>query len=242
MINITHDLAGMVKHLNAIEKQIPFAAAKTLTAIGKRVKVELESELTSRFNKPTPYIRNSPFSTVATKANIETIVGIRDKASRGASPAQYAKEHFGGGSRGQKPFEVLLHRMGVVPGGWKAIPAAGMKLDANGNPNRAQLKEIFGVLRTGVGVISGRGKRQSRQAYFVVRPGNTLRRSAHLQPGVWRRIEHGSKSTIIPVLLFVSSASYRDAINLRQVAARVIARDFNSIFASELVKAVGTAR
>lgn len=242
MINITHDLGKLVKHLNAIERQIPFAAAKTLTTIGKRVKTELGSDISSRFNKPTPYIRNSPFSTVATKANIETIVGIRDKASRGASPAQYVKEHFGGGRRGQKPFEVLLNRMGVVPGGWKAIPAAGMKLDASGNPNRTQLKEIFGALRTGVGVISGRGKRQSRQAYFIIKPGNTLRRGAHLQPGVWRRIERGSKSTLIPVLLFVPSASYRDAINLRQIAARVIARDFNSVFASELVNAVNTAR
>ncbi|MEZ0246098.1 MAG: hypothetical protein ACAH09_05620 [Methylophilaceae bacterium] len=242
MIRITHNLDKLVKHLNAIEKQIPFAAAKTLTVIGKQAKSQLGSDIRDVFERPTPYIANSPFSTVATKAKPETIVGIRDQASRGASPAQYIKEHFGGGIRGSKPFEMLLGGMGVLPAGWKAVPAAGLKLDAFGNPSRAQLKEILGALRTGLRVASGRGKRQSLQGYFVVLPGKTHRLSAHLSPGIWRRIERSGRSVIIPVFIFVSNANYRDSINLRKIAANVIERDFNAVFAREMVNALGTAK
>lgn len=240
MLKITHDLAKLQKYLDRVEKQIPFAAAKTLTTIGQRVKNELGGELRDVFNKPTPYIKNSPFSTVATKGKPETTVGIRDQASRGASPAQYIKEEFGGGVRNQKPFETVLSRMGVLPSGWKAIPAAGLKLDANGNPNRAQLREIIGALKAGIGVSAGRGRRQEMHTYFVVRPGTAMH--AKLSPGVWRRIKKATHSLILPVMLFVPTASYDRSFNLPNIAQRILNRDFNREFGQELKKAISTAR
>jgi hypothetical protein len=241
MIKITHDLNRLVKHLNAIEKQLPFATAKTLTVIARRVRDDLGAEMNTRFNRPTPYISKSAFSTVATKTKPEAVVGIRDQASRGASPAQYIKEHFGGGLRGNKPFELLLSRGGVLPEGWKAIPAAGLKLDKYGNPSRNQLKEILGSLRSRVRVLAGRGGRTSR-GYFVVQPGARVRISAHLKPGVWLRTERGSKSVIIPVFIFVRSASYRNSIDLRRIAATVIEQEFSAVLMSELINALGSNR
>lgn len=241
MITVTHDLNRLVKHLNAIEKQLPFAAAKTLTVIARRVKEDLGAEMSTRFNRPTPYISKSTFSTVATKMKPEAVVGIRDQASRGASPAQYIKEHFGGGLRGNKPFELLLSSAGILPNGWKAIPAAGLKRDKYGNPNRTQLKEILGSLRSRVRVLAGRGGRTGR-GYFVVQPGASYRRSAHLKPGVWMRTVNGSKSIIIPVFIFVRNASYRNSIDLRRIAATVLEREFSAVLMSELINAMGGKR
>jgi hypothetical protein len=240
MLKITHDLDKLQKHIEQLKKQIPFATAKTLTTIGKRVKSELSHELVNVFNRPTSYITNSPFSTVATKAKPETTVGIRDQASRGASPAQYVKEEFGGGLRNQKPFEVVLSSMGALPSGWKAIPAAGLKLDANGNPNRTQLREIIGALKSGVGISAGRGNRQAIHTYFVIKPGTPM--SARLNLGVWRRIKKGTFSVITPVMLFVPSASYDQSFNLPDLAQRIVSRDFNREFGKELQNALATAK
>lgn len=217
------------RHLTSVQKQARFAAARTLTSLGKLVEKELQGEMAGKFDRPTPWVAKGTFVKPATKQTLVAVIGMRPRQ------AMYVKEHFGGGHRGQKPYEKALAALGVIPSGYKAIPGAGMKLDSRGNPNRAQLKEVFGSLKSGMGRYGKRGKTIYRVGYFVIQPGNVSR----LQPGVYKRINNRA---ITPALVFVSSAGYRKRLDLARIAMDVVAKDFNVIFAAEFNKALSTAR
>jgi len=204
----------------------PFIAAKTLTALGRDVKVDLADKVTDVFQGVSPFVKNGVFSTVApATASPSVWAGMRDVNKGRASPADYVKEHFSGGPRGHKPMERAMMALGALPSGWRAIPGSGMKLDKLGNPTRRQVAEVIGALKSGMSVLSGRGSRQKQIRYFVKSPGSTDKLTAHLAPGIWRSAKAANGSqTIQPVFFFVDSADYRKVIDLRSLANRTIER------------------
>lgn len=242
-INVTADIRAAVRDLdNLARSQVPFAAARALTATGQDVRNELGATMTGVFDRATVFIKRSAFATAATKAKLEVTTGIRDKSSGKASPADYVREHFSGGARGHKPMERAMQAIGALPAGYRAVPGAGMKLDANGNPNRKAVAEILGALRTGMRVHSGKGKRAATQTYFVRPVGAEDKRTAHLAPGIYRRTNRGGETVLAPVFLFVDEASYQAVIDLPRLATEVVGRKFAGHFAAALAQAVKTAR
>jgi hypothetical protein len=223
-------------------KQARFAAAVALTRTGQKVATDLRAAMTTALPGASPYSLKSQFSTRATPAKMESIVGIKDKKpSGGTAPAMLLKEHFGGGARGNKPMEKALRSIIGLRSDWQVVPGAGMPLDRHyGNPKRAAVAEVLGALRSGMKVHSGRGKRMAALGYFVALPGDV--RTAHLAPGVYRRIERGGSSALIPVFLFIQRATYRKVLDLPRLAQRVVDRDFQAIFATEYENALATAR
>lgn len=239
-LNISSNIREVVRALDGVARdQVPFATAVAITRTAKLLDTELRSTLTSVFDNPTAYITRSTFSTSAKKNDLNATVGIRDQATRGASPAQYVRESFTGKSRGLKPYEVALQAAGALPQGMRAVPGVGLKLDRFGNPDRKQITEILGALRRRIAVFSGRGKRVTRIAYFIRNPGDMRPQARHLAPGVWRRIE---RDAVIPVFLFVKDASYSRVIDLPAIAGRVITTRFSDEFGKALANAVRTAR
>jgi hypothetical protein len=234
-------LDDTLRMLGNANKQARFAAAVALTRTGQRVAAELRTEMARVLPGASPYSAKSQFSTRATPAKMESIVGIKDKKpAGGTAPSMLLKEHFGGGERGNKPMEKALHSILGLGARWLVIPGAGMPVDRYGNPKRAAVAEVLGALKSGQRVYRGRGKRMAALAYFVAAPGNT--RTAHLSPGIYRRIERGGTSSLIPVFLFIQRATYRKVLDLPRIARRVVDSEFESIFATEYEKALATAR
>lgn len=209
-------------------KQARFAAAVALTKTGKQVEKRLQADMQQSLNNPAPWVARGTFTKSATKADLTATVGMRDRQ------ALYVKEHFLAGLRGQKPYEKALAGMGVLPRGYKAVPGAGLKLDARGIPNRGQLREIFGSLASRMQVYKGRGKRVHAEGYFVVPVGSRSR----LHHGVWWR----SGRSIKPMLIFVQAASYRKVMDLPKSAAEVVNQDFARLFGEAFDQATKTAR
>ncbi len=239
-LRITDNIKEVTRYLDGIAKeQAPFATAVAITRTAKHVDAELRATLGSVFDNPTSYIVRSTFSTSAKKTDLNATIGVRDQATRGASPAQYVRESFTGKSRGLKPYEVALQASGALPSGMRAVPGAGLKLDRFGNPDRKQITEILGALRRRIAVFSGRGKRVTRIAYFVRNPGDARPQARHLEPGVWRRIE---RDAVVPVFLFVKEAAYSKVIDLPAIAGRVVSIRFADEFGKALAGAVRTAR
>lgn len=243
-VSVTDNLKEITQGLDDLAKrQLPFVTAKAVTFTARAIKDELSNTMKSVFDNPNPYTLRSTFATSATKSAPESTIGVRDqKPSRGVAPATYLKEHFGGGDRGNKPMEKAMQALGVLPRGWLAMPAAGMKLDRYGNPDKRQVTEILGALKSGARIFAGRGKRQSLQGYFIVKPGETSERARHLAPGVWRRIQRSGDSSVVPVFVFADGASYRDVIDLPKIAQDVINRKFGLIFSDAMNQAIATAR
>lgn len=235
MITITVDSRDTLRYLDSAQRnQIPFATALALTRTAKLVEKSLQVEMAGKLNA-SPYTKRSTFSTSATKANLQAIVGIKDKKpAGGTAPNVLLKEHFGGGIRGNKPMEKAIASLGVLPSGWRIVPGAGMPLDAYGNPRRNAVREVIGALRSRLQLYKGRGKRAGLVGYFAVPVGS----SSHLSPGIyWRK-----GRALRPMFLFIQSASYSSRFNLPALGRRVVDEQFDTQFASALAQATATAR
>ena len=233
-INVEADIKEATRWLSDIQKkQIPFATAKALTDTAKAVQADLKREMLQEFDNPSPFTKNSTFSTSANKATLQAVVGIKDMGMR-VTPAQLLKEHFTGGRRGGKPMERAMASMGALPAGWRVVPGQGMKLDAYGNPNRNQVREILGSLKNKTSVYQGRGKKVALVGYFLIPVGT----DARLTPGIYWR----SGRTVRPMFIFIKQAGYRKVIDLPAIGTRVVNKTFGPLFNTALERALATAR
>jgi len=218
----------VIKAIGNVRNQARYATAVALTKTAKQVEKRLQQDMLGTLDNPTPWTARGTFTKPATKADLTAVVGMRDRQ------AVYVKEHFLGGLRGQKPFEKVLTSMGLLPGGYKAIPGNGMKLDSRGNPSRAQLKEIIGSLSSRMQVAKGRGKKVRMVGYFAVTPGS----KSHLAPGIYWRSGRALKCALV----FVKSAGYKKVLDLPRSAAEVVNREFAAQFSAAFEQAMKTAR
>lgn len=217
-------------------KQVPFATAKAITMTARSVEGRLQKDMAGAFESASPYVKRSTFSTSATKVKMEATVGLKDKKpSGGTAPSVLLKEHFTGGLRGNKPYEKAMIAVGWMPSGWRAIPGTGIKKDRYGNPNRKEIGEMLGALRTKLQIFKGRGKKAALIGYFVVPVGA----NSHLSAGIYKRVARGS---IQPMFIFVKSAGYRKVINLQRTADEVVRREFQPNFDASFAEAIRTAR
>lgn len=236
-------------------KQVPFAAARAIAETAKSVERRFQSDMAGAFKSASPYVKRSTFSTSAKKTDLNAMVGLKDmKPAGGTAPAVLLKEHFTGGLRGNKPFEKALIAMGVMPGGYRAIPGSGMKLNAYGNPSRESIRRVLEVVKTGqlydgsVNTVNsrsrGRQKNQADVSYFLKKVGDNSSRARHLDPGVYRRIGagRGKLGAAIPVLVFVKAAAYQKVMDMKRSADEVVAREFNPNFDAAFTEALRTAR
>lgn len=234
MVAIRIELEGMdrvQRMLGSAAKQVRFATAVALTRTVRKGSERLQKEMQREFDRPTPWIgTKGTYSSGAKPATLEARFGVKDRQ------ALYVKEYFsaGRGRRGQKPYERVLRSMGVLPADYRAVPGAGLKLDGRGNPNRNQLREILGALKSHVPVAKGKGKRMKLVGYFVVPPGH----GSHLHAGVWQR----TGRAITPVLIFVAAAAYSRRIDLPRLAQKLVAQEFAAEFSEAFDQAMRTAR
>jgi hypothetical protein len=245
MITINVDTRSAVRELDNVQRrQVPFATARALTQTAKRVETELRNAMASAFESASPYTARAQFVAPATKTSLAATVGIKDKApARGRSPANILAAHFEGGARGTKPLEKIFRQRGILPAGWSLSTGEGMSTDRYGNPKLATVQEILGALKTGMSLFKGKGKRATRQGYFIVSPQRTNKTSHFKAPGIYRRIldAQGEKAAV-PVFIFVSRTSYRKRIDLPRLAKSVVAREFQTIFNQSLNAALSSAK
>jgi hypothetical protein len=230
-------LEELKRRLNDMgRKQVPFAAAKAITKTAKSVEKGLQGDMASAFKSASPYTQRATFSTSATKSNLTATVGLKDqKPSGGTAPSVLLKEHFTGGLRGNKPYEKAIISMAGMPAGYRAIPAGGIKKDAYGNPNRKEIGEMLGALRSRIQVFKGRGKKLALVGYFIVPVGA----HSHLVPGIYKRIARGA---LAAMFIFVKSASYRKVLDLPRTADQIVRAEFQPNFDAAFTEAMRTAR
>lgn len=231
--------------LGAQAKQATYAASRALTTTAFAVNGRLKKEMSSTFaGGATGYTLRSFKVIKADKATLTAEVNLRTDAPDGGNPYNKALGHLmTGGGRRFKKMEGWLRGRGLLPGGLAIVPGPGMPLDSFGNMRRNALGEMIGVIgsqRTNLRVYrrTGRGKAQKAVGYFVILPEDKSRKA----PGIYKRIETGSSSTIIPMVLYVGMKSYRKFIDLDKIGSEVTAKTFQPAFDAELATALANAR
>lgn len=231
--------------LGAQSKQASFAASRALNTTAFAINDRLKKDMASTFKGGATAYSLRAFKVIkADKATLTAEVNLRTDTPDGGN--QYAKalgHLFTGGQRKYKKLEGWLRGRGLLPNGLTVAPGAGMPLDGYGNMRRSTLTEMLGVVgsqRPNLRVYrrTGAGKAQKSTGYFVALPGNR----AHKHPGIYKRIETGSKSTIMPMVLYVDPASYRKFIDLEKLGREVVAKTFQPSFDAELSRALASAK
>ncbi len=235
MIKVSVDVSATLARLRAAQKQVRYATAVALTRTAKDLERDLQSELVAKLESPSPYTQRATYATSATKAELSSTVGIKDKKpARGTAPSVLLREHFTGGVRGNKPMEKALTSIGAMPSGYRVTVGEGMQVDSYGNPKRAAITELLGALRARVNVHKGRGKRIQTVGYFVIAPGAR----SHLRPGIYKRINNVA---VKPMLIFVSQARYRRRIDLQRLARQTVSRRWRINFDTAFDQAMRSA-
>lgn len=170
---ITLDIRGLdsVKSQlrNLSEKQLPYAMMLALNNTAFALRKVSQERLQAAFDRPTPLITGATRVEKATKENLTAKVLIDPK--RRIVLATHEK----GGQRGLQGLEKAMRGAGLLPSGYRVVPAKGLELNAYGNPPAELVKTVKKWLASGEYRVS-RNRR-----YFVIPVGS----KAHLSPGIY---------------------------------------------------------
>ncbi len=252
-ISVRSDLEATVSAWARVAgDQMPYATAVALTKTAKQGKEEIERQLPSLIDRPTPWTMKGFRLYPATKQKLLAEVDFRAAMGSGTSARDYLSPLVYGGQRKLKAFERSLAGTGLLPTGYGAVPGSAAKLDAYGNMSRGQIVQILSYFKAfGEQGYSANMKDKRRQAmakgndrkgirgvaYFVGRPAHS-----RLPLGVWQRVSFGAAGTAIkPVLIFVSRPTYRAQLDVPGIAKRVIAENFERNLKQAVDQALRTA-
>lgn len=255
-INIDLNMQEAQRAMGVAQSQVKYAASLALNNVAKQGQQAVQAEMRKVFDRPTPWVINSLRLKPATKQKLEAEVAFKDRNSAESSRTM-VEPHVMGGARQAKAMETRLRGIGVLPAGWFVVPGAAAKLDAYGNMSRGQISQVLNVLgsytesgfnkanintvrRLGKGGIKSSQYGQYGFVYWVNPVGG--KRAKHMPPGVYQRVQTGFGTSLKPVLLFVSRATYKRTLDFFGIVQRVANENLHKEFSSAFAEAQRTAR
>jgi hypothetical protein len=244
-LSIKTDFRQVQRRLDALGRQMPFAASVALNKTAEWVETELRREMRKVFDKPTPFFLRSLRVVRSTKTKLEAKVWFKDLNSA-ESASRIAMPHIVGGRRSFKGAERRLRSAGLLPGGWFAVPGAGAKIDGYGNQSRGEVSALLNFVgtyreagfNTSNPVTLARRKRKTGKSYFVAKVDN----KSALEPGIYMRQQFAKGAAIKPMMIFVKSTAYKRRFDFFGVGRKTIARRFPEEANKAIALAIRTAR
>jgi hypothetical protein len=219
------NIAPGLRLLDNTQRQVKYATAVALTRTAKRLQKLAEEEVAKVFDRPTKFVRQGFYTKSASPANLEAIVGIKDRQAKVLLP------HITGGGRPRKAFEERLATdTSKAAGFW--VPGQGIKLNASGNLTKGQITQIAaGLKRTGkfADVFVGTPTGHPAAPY-----------------GIWARKLKGkgrnASAGIVPLLIRVDQPLYQKRFDFNGIAEKHAQRIFNEEFDRAFSQAMASAR
>lgn len=224
-MKLTLDVTGLAEAVRAIkgfsDRRLAAAAATALTRTASDIAKAERDAMVRVLDRPRPYTLGGVGMKPATAADLTAEVFLKTEGAGGRGAGKYLRALVDGGQRRMQGWEKKLAGAGVLPSGWRAVPGAGARLDAEGNLDRRQLRQILDQLR--LLMVTGprsRGEQAKRRAaaaraggaFFVLQPGQ-----AKAGPGIYAR----DGRSITPVVVFVTRSQYRRTFEFYGEAQRV---------------------
>lgn len=224
------------------KKQLPFAVARGLTQTAGLVKQALRGSMETSFHEPTAFTLNSLYVKPATKTKLVAEVGIKNMPGNGGTPqSSYLEPEVEGGQRPVKRMEYLFRKNGLLKPGMMFVPGEKAKLDRYGNLAPSMRVQILSALklfeesafsRPAKMNQTARSRKRNKKALdlFVGAPGG-----GKAPAGVYQRVDNGDGThNVEPLLIFVSKATYKPRLKMKQIADTVYEADFASILDKSL--------
>ena len=204
-------LDKLSKNISMMSKQLPYTLMLTINDLIFDSQKSLNAELKGGMNVRV----NTSKAFAVDKAKKTTLTGVvrmKDDWHKTALLHHYKKR-----DAEQIATEKYFIRQGYMTANNSAIPIKRM--------TKAAYRKVVAGTKT-------RGK------MFVVSTNNTDRRTAHLHPGVYKRL----KRKVKPLMLFTQEAKYNKRFDMYKTVKKVVTRRAETYFFKNLDKAMRTAR
>ncbi|RJF83443.1 hypothetical protein D3877_01870 [Azospirillum cavernae] len=231
-INVQADLKPLQTTLSDLaKKQIPFATARALTAVAKRVQGAEKEALSEVFDRPTLFTQRSIGVTAAKKADLTATVFVKDIAAQYLEPFETGGQH---------------HLPPSKRGGTLFNPKA-VDLNQYGNLPKGKLRRLAARPDTFVGTINFRSGQTVSGVWR--RPKRDYRR-ADPKRGYWR--DYGTKGKLRKVdgvltglkllVRFGDALPVKQRLGYRERAKDVVRASLKAEFDKAMGAALATAR
>jgi hypothetical protein len=233
--------------------QIQAAYAKAITDTAYEVRRAMQAEMRAVFDRPSKYIvQDTLLVKPAVPQKLEATVRPTYIGGKTVDPQKVLTAQTQGGSRRDKRSEVLLRRVGLLPGGYQSTipknPFPG-SIDQNGNIKGSFIVQLisyfqaFGEqgyranmsdkriakLRNQQGIGSIQVKKVFKTTlgvrYFISFGKLRGNRSSHLEPGIWAA-SGTNDVNVRPVLIFVKAPNYKSLFDTERVTKRADAQAY----------------
>lgn len=162
-IDVRGDLKRVTKSLTDFaEKQLPFAIAQTLNAVGKRVQAAEKAQIKAAFPSATPFTVNAVAQRKARKDRQETVISLRDVAAAYLAPYIIGGKHFLNSRALLNPKAISVNQYGNIPRN-----RVGQL--------RGQQSVFIGAVKTKTGTINGVWRRIPGKAATKNKPAAASR-------------------------------------------------------------------
>lgn len=189
--------------LRRLGRNIPKAAAMSLTWAGQAAKAAANEKTKKVFDRPTRWTTESTYLKAANARTLQAVVFIKDGSIKSLA------HHIEGDPRPAKASEKLLRWKGVLRGSNQYIvPSLALRLDRYGNVPRGMMNKILSSVGAQLDRHANTStkslKRNASQGDFFV-----VARQRGTHPGIYRRKGGKSNPRLDPVLMFIKSTKYR---------------------------------
>lgn len=217
-INIKADVQRLQRQLDDFAKrQVPFAVARALTEVAKKVQRDVTASLPQVLNKPSPFTMNTFAVKAATKASPTAIVYARP-----VQAAYLAPEEFGLPQAHLTPIDIVTNSLGNLP--------KGVLATLKGRPDVfvGTVRGIYGVWQR----VIQRGDAHGQRTEFRRRNGQWVR----------ARARQGEARGLRLLLRFRAPVVPRTQIGFRDRARKIIEAEIAPELRQQLAEAIRTAR
>lgn len=231
----------LLRNLSQHAEQIPYATELAINATASGVLKAAAATMRSEFDRPTPFVAKGLYIDRAQYKPGKLWAEVRVKDAGPAPLAETIGQQFAGGSgRARKRIEKAFERAGYISAAEYLVPGPDAVLNQYGNLDKKQSQQIYAAL-TRLNPTPGKRKRKNKAATAAASifwsPGRG--KGSKLRRGLWATDAAGNLQLILVV---VAGVKYRRRIDLREIAERVVRRDFGRNFDIAFRRAIATAR
>jgi hypothetical protein len=220
-INLSSNIAQVIRGADRFSSQVPFAVASALTATAKEIQREMPSELQRDLDKPTDFTQRGFYIEPARKERLQASVGVK------AAQAEYLRYQVQGGVR--PPKRKALRLPSVV------------QLDSHGNMPAGLVRQLVTRAKAGKRATKAQARRfgvSQAVDLFYGEPGDGR------PAGIYKRVVTSSTvHRLVPVVVMPKqSARYERRFDFYAKAKRTAERVFVARLDQAWRRALATAR
>lgn len=235
-ISVTSNVQEVSKKLHRLAyEELPFATARTLTALAREVQDAERGAMESIFDKPKPFTLNSVRAFGATKDSLTAGVFVMDRAASYLAPFEDGGEHFIAPGRGTDllgPVQAPKTQYGGLPRGYVA-------------KGRGHSDVFTGIVKTRQGQINGMWQRTTRYEVRDRRGNLHTSRTGSLRRGYTHASASGKPKKVKGLKLlvrFVANKPVQQHLEFFVRAEKLVNRRFDAVLGRELAIAIASSK